>query len=236
MFTGLIEELGTISALEKEGSNLNIQISCSKVLSDIELGASIAVDGVCQTVTKFDDKSFWVTAIKETLDLTNFHQLQIGSKVNLERCLRPQDRLGGHIVQGHVDSMATLDRVDTLDGSYELYFRIDSEASRYIIYKGSISINGISLTVAGIDKTTFGRVAEQSSAGTTPLKKLSASQSDVDFSTDAASLEDSTCTIKVCIIPKTWEMTNLAQLKLGQKVNIEVDQVAKYIEKLMVTT
>ena len=195
MFTGLIEELGTISALEKEGSNLNIQISCSKVLSDIELGASIAIDGVCQTVTKFDDKSFWVTAIKETLDLTNFHQLQISSKVNLERCLRPQDRLGGHIVQGHVDSMASLERVDTLDGSYELYFKIEPKASRYIIYKGSIAINGISLTVARIDETI----------------------------------------LKVCIIPKTWEMTNLAQLKLGQKVNIEVDQVAKYIEKLVAT-
>jgi riboflavin synthase len=195
MFTGLIEELGTISALEKEGSNLNIQISCSKVLSDIELGASIAIDGVCQTVTKFDDKSFWVTAIKETLDLTNFHQLQISSKVNLERCLRPQDRLGGHIVQGHVDSMASLERVDTLDGSYELYFKIEPKASRYIIYKGSIAINGISLTVAGIDETI----------------------------------------LKVCIIPKTWELTNLAQLKLGQKVNIEVDQVAKYIEKLVAT-
>jgi riboflavin synthase len=196
MFTGLIEELGTISALEKEGSNLNIQIFCSTVLSDIELGASIAVDGVCQTVTKFDDKSFWVTAIKETLDLTNFHQLEIGSKVNLERCLRPQDRLGGHIVQGHVDSMATLEKVDTLDGSFELYFKIEPKASRYIIYKGSISINGISLTVAGIDDSL----------------------------------------LKVCIIPKTWEMTNLAYLKSGQKVNIEVDQVAKYIEKLMQTT
>jgi riboflavin synthase len=193
MFTGLIEELGTISALEKDGSNLNIQINCKEVLSDIELGASIAVDGCCQTVTKFDDKSFWVTAIKETLDLTNFHQLKIGSKVNLERCLRPQDRLGGHIVQGHVDSMAVLDRVDTLEGSYELYFKIDPGAEKYIIYKGSISINGISLTVAGIENSE----------------------------------------LKVCIIPKTWEMTNLAQLKIGQKVNIEVDQVAKYIEKLI---
>ena len=193
MFTGLIEELGTISELKKEGTNLDIKISCKEVLSDIELGASIAVDGVCQTVTKFDDSSFWVTAIKETLDLTNFHQLEIGSKVNLERCLRPQDRLGGHIVQGHVDSMASLEKVDVLDGSYELYFKLAAGASRYIIYKGSISINGISLTVAGIDNDE----------------------------------------LKVCIIPKTWEMTNLAQLKPGDKVNIEVDQVAKYIEKLI---
>lgn len=193
MFTGLIEELGTIAALEKDGTNLNIQINCKEVLTDIELGASIAVDGVCQTVTKFDANSFWVTAIKETLDLTNFHQLEIGSKVNLERCLRPHDRLGGHIVQGHVDSMATLAKVDKLEGSFELYFDIDTNADKYIIYKGSISINGISLTVAGIENNK----------------------------------------LKVCIIPKTWEMTNLAELKIGQKVNIEVDQIAKYVEKLV---
>jgi riboflavin synthase len=196
MFTGLIEELGTVSALEQEGSNLNIQINCSTILDDIELGASISVDGVCQTVTKFDQRSFWVTAIKETLDLTNFHQLEQGSKVNLERCLRPQDRLGGHIVQGHVDSMASLEKVDTLEGSYELYFKIDPKIAQYIIYKGSISINGISLTVAGIDGQE----------------------------------------LKVCIIPKTWEMTNLSNIKLGQKVNIEVDQIAKYVEKLMSAT
>jgi riboflavin synthase len=193
MFTGLVEELASIQAIEKDGSNLNIQIACSKVLEDIELGASIAVDGVCQTVTKFDETSFWVTAIKETLDLTNFQQLEVNSLVNLERCLRPQDRLGGHIVQGHVDSMASLLQVDMLEGSYELYFQIDPQVEKYIIYKGSIAINGISLTVAGIDNAV----------------------------------------LKLCIIPKTWEMTNLAQLKIGDKVNVEVDQVAKYIEKLV---
>lgn len=193
MFTGLVEELASIKAIEKDGSNLNIQIACSKVLEDIELGASIAIDGVCQTVTKFDEASFWVTAIKETLDLTNFQQLEVNSLVNLERCLRPQDRLGGHIVQGHVDSMASLLQVDMLEGSYELYFEIDPQVEKYIIYKGSIAINGISLTVAGIDNGV----------------------------------------LKLCIIPKTWEMTNLAQLKIGDKVNVEVDQVAKYIEKLV---
>jgi riboflavin synthase len=193
MFTGLVEELASIKAIEKDGSNLNIQIACSKVLEDIELGASIAIDGVCQTVTKFDEASFWVTAIKETLDLTNFQQLEVNSLVNLERCLRPQDRLGGHIVQGHVDSMANLLQVDMLEGSYELYFEIDPQVEKYIIYKGSIAINGISLTVAGIDNGV----------------------------------------LKLCIIPKTWEMTNLAQLKIGDKVNVEINQVAKYIEKLV---
>ena len=193
MFTGLIEELATVSELKQDGSNLDIRINCSQILTDIEPGASIAIDGVCQTVTSYDDVSFWVTAIKETLDLTNFHQLEVGSKVNLERCLRPQDRLGGHIVQGHVDSMAELEKVDELEGSYELYFKIDPAAERYIIYKGSIAINGISLTVAGLENNQ----------------------------------------VKVCIIPKTWEMTNLSDLQIGAKVNIEVDQVAKYIEKLV---
>ena len=192
MFTGLIEELGQVSELHKEGSNLNLKIDCKEVLNDIELGASIAINGVCQTVTKFDDSGFWVTAIKETLELTNFNDLELGSKVNLERCLRPSDRLGGHIVQGHVDSVANLDRIAILDGSYELFFNIAKGASRYIIHKGSIAINGISLTVAGVT-------------------------------------EDE---VKVCIIPKTWELTNLAQLKPGDKVNIEVDQIAKYVEKL----
>ena len=192
MFTGLIEELGQVSELHKEGSNLNLKIDCKEVLSDIELGASIAINGVCQTVTKFDESGFWVTAIKETLELTNFNDLELGSKVNLERCLRPSDRLGGHIVQGHVDSVASLDRIAILDGSYELFFNLAQGASRYIIHKGSIAINGISLTVAGVT-------------------------------------EDE---VKVCIIPKTWELTNLAQLKPGNKVNIEVDQIAKYVEKL----
>lgn len=193
MFTGLIEEIGTISKLERDGTNLNITIACSKVIEDVSLGDSIAVDGCCQTVTAFDETGFSVTAIDETLKLTNFNEFKEGTKVNLERCLKPNDRLGGHIVQGHVDTVANLDSVTDANGSYELVFKVSETLLRYVIYKGSIAINGISLTVAGVDQNT----------------------------------------VKVCIIPKTWEMTNLAQLKSGSQVNIEVDQIAKYVEKLV---
>ena len=126
------------------------------------------------------------------MKLTNFNDYKEGTKVNLEACVRPMDRLGGHIVQGHVDGIGEMLKIVDQDGSYDVHFKIPSALSKYIIHKGSISINGISLTVAAI--------------------------------TDSE--------LKVCIIPKTWEMTNLAQLQPGSKVNLEVDMVAKYIEKL----
>jgi len=192
MFTGLVEEQGIVKSLVREGTNLHLQISCNLVLEDISLGASIAVDGVCQTVTKFDSESFWVTAIDETLKLTNFGTYQIGTKVNLERCLRASDRLGGHIVQGHVDAVGEIISIIDASGSYEVTVQIPENLSRYVIHKGSICINGISLTVASISGNL----------------------------------------IKVCIIPKTWDVTNLSFLQTGSKVNIEVDVLAKYLEKL----
>ena len=194
MFTGLIEEQGHIISLEREGSNLHIEIQAKLILEDLKLGDSIAVNGVCQTVTKIKAESFSVTAIDETLKLTNFNSYKQATKVNLERCLRPMDRLGGHIVQGHVDGSGSLVSVESVDGSYEMKVLIPLALAKYVIHKGSIALNGISLTVAGIE-------------------------SDI---------------VKVCIIPKTWEMTNLAQLKIGDAINIEVDQIAKYIEKLSV--
>lgn len=193
MFTGLIEEQGEIIALDRQGSNLNIDIKASLILEDMQLGDSIAIDGVCQTVTKINKQSFEVTAIDETLKLTNFNSYQLGTQVNLERCLKPSDRLGGHIVQGHVDAIGELINSKDMNGSYELSIKIPSILSKYIIHKGSIALNGISLTVAGI-------------------------------------ADDQ---VKVCIIPKTWELTNLASLKPGSLINIEVDQIAKYVEKLM---
>lgn len=193
MFTGLIEEQGKIQSLKRDGTNLDIEIQCSLILEDIKLGDSISVDGCCQTVTQITPDSFSVTAIDETLKLTNFNTYKEGTRVNLERCVRPIDRLGGHLVQGHVDGIGNLLKVIDQDGSYDVYFTIAKTLSRYIIHKGSISINGISLTVAGITETE----------------------------------------LKVCIIPKTWEMTNLASLKPRSQVNLEVDMVAKYIEKFM---
>jgi len=194
MFTGLIEEIGSIKALERDGTNLHIQIHANKCLEDLKLGDSIAVDGACQTVTKIDSDSFWVTAIEETLRLVNFQNFIIGTKVNLERCLRLSDRLGGHIVQGHVDGMGRLERIENREGSYELFISVPPNLAKYIIHKGSIALNGISLTVAEIKDNL----------------------------------------VKVCIIPKTWELTNLATLKTGSVINIEVDLLAKYIEKLQI--
>ncbi len=194
MFTGLIEEQGRILNIEREGTNLNIEVQANEVLSDMKLGDSIAIDGVCQTVTKISAKSFWVTAIDETLKLTNFNSYKPEVKVNLERCLKPTDRLGGHIVQGHVDAIGVLKGVVNVDGSYELSIQIPAKLDKYIIHKGSIALNGISLTVAGIEDNI----------------------------------------VKVCIIPKTWEVTNLSQMKIGDQINIEVDQIAKYVEKLVV--
>jgi riboflavin synthase len=194
MFTGLIEEIGSIKALERDGTNLHIQIHANKCLEDLKLGDSIAVDGACQTVTKIDSDSFWVTAIEETLRLVNFQNFIIGTKVNLERCLRLSDRLGGHIVQGHVDGMGRLERIENREGSYELFISVPPNLAKYIIHKGSIALNGISLTVAEIKDNL----------------------------------------VKVCIIPKTWELTYLATLKTGSVINIEVDLLAKYIEKLQI--
>lgn len=194
MFTGLIEEQGEIIKLDRKGSNLDIGIKASLILEDMKIGDSIAIDGVCQTITKINSDNFEVTAIDETLKLTNFNSYKIGDKVNLERCLKPNDRLGGHIVQGHVDAIGELISIEDMNGSYELNVKIPQSLNKYIIHKGSIALNGISLTVAAITDNQ----------------------------------------VKVCIIPKTWEATNLSTLDPGSPINIEVDQIAKYIEKLTI--
>ena len=192
MFTGLIEETGKILSLDWENTNLHITIKVKLILEDIHEGDSIAINGVCLTATSFTDSSFKVTAVKETLDVTTLMQLEVGSEVNLERCLKAEDRLGGHIVQGHVDTIAELDKVIDQNGSYDLYFKIPENYTKYIIKKGSISISGISLTVVDVGNDYF----------------------------------------YVTIIPATWEKTNLKALKSGDNVNIEVDVLAKYMEKL----
>lgn len=208
MFTGLIEEQGKVLSLTRDGTNLFIEIQAAEVLSDLKLGDSIAVDGVCQTVTKITDTSFSVTAIDETLKLTNFDTYKEGTQVNLERCLRPTDRLGGHIVAGHVDCIGKIVAIEDCDGSQEFYIQIPQLQSKYIIYKGSIAVSGISLTVAG--------VSDKPDSSKPKLKEFSNAQSFV---------------FSLAIIPKTLEITTLGNLKPGDLVNIELDQVAKYIEK-----
>lgn len=150
MFTGIIEEIGEIKNFQH---NTVLEVSCHKILEDVKLGDSIAINGVCQTVIGFSKISFKVEVSPETLAVTNFSQLKAGMKVNLERALTPTTRMGGHIVQGHVDQTGELLKVEKLDNFYNMYF--ETADTKYIVKKGSITVNGISLTVADVNETCF---------------------------------------------------------------------------------
>ncbi len=145
MFTGIIESLGQIKAIEQEGSNVHFTIE-SNISSELKIDQSIAHNGVCLTVTDCDEKIHKVTAIQESLRRSNLGKLSIGDKVNLERCMKVNDRLDGHFVQGHVDQTATCTKVEDQDGSWNFFFEFDGESS-VIVPKGSITVNGVSLTL-----------------------------------------------------------------------------------------
>ena len=155
MFTGLIEETGPVKLFEKTPSGAVLTVECKKILEDVKLGASIAINGACHTVVDFSQSSITVQTSNETLAVSNFSALRNGSIVNLERAMTLSSRLDGHLVSGHIDGTAIfLDRVS--DGfSNKLFFKIDEKLKKYIIYKGSITVNGISLTIASIDDATF---------------------------------------------------------------------------------
>ena len=193
MFTGIVEELGKIKKIEKLSNGAKLVIECKNILSDDKIGDSICVNGVCQTVTEFNSSSFSVMLSDETLKVTNFSDIKQGDYVNLERALMLNTRLGGHIVSGHIDCTGILISVDKLSDFYNLKFEIPQKSSKYIVYKGSITINGISLTVAEVKENTF----------------------------------------TVAIIPYTYKNTVLKYLKTGDRVNIETDILAKYVEKLL---
>ena len=192
MFTGLVEEVGTIADLVPDGDGIRLRIHASTVTTDIEMGASIAINGVCLTAVEFDDASLTVHAVPETMDRTNLGTLVAGSPVNLERSVRASDRLGGHIVQGHVDATTTINAVESYeDDSWRFHFALGSDLAPYVVEKGSITIDGISLTIASL--------------------------SDDEFS--------------VAVIPHTAAVTTLGQRAPGGAVNIEVDVLAKYVER-----
>lgn len=202
MFTGIIEEIGIVKEFSKSGQNALIVVECKKVVSgDTKIGDSIAIDGVCQTVVKFDKNTFSTQVSAETLNVTTFSRLKNGSKVNLERALTLNTRLGGHIVSGHIDGIAKIKSLQKLSSSgsgsefYDLKIEVEKELAKYIVKKGSITINGISLTVADIISNE----------------------------------------VNIAVIPQTYESTNLNSLKSGDYVNIEVDILAKYVEKLLST-
>ncbi len=157
MFTGIIEETGTVSEFTRQAHGATLIVSAETVLSDLAVGGSIAVNGVCLTATAIQDNAFSADLSPETLERTNLGGLKAGAKVNLERPLLPTGRLSGHFVQGHVDGVGELDSLTTVgDGNWWLQIRAPHELLRYLVYKGSIAIDGISLTVASVEDDTIG--------------------------------------------------------------------------------
>lgn len=156
MFTGIVEELGSIRAITPNATGARIDVVASVVVEDVRIGDSIALNGCCLTVVELLSDGYRVDAVEETLRVTTLGGLQSGDRVNLERSVRLADRLGGHLVQGHVDGVGTLvSRELEADGSVRLRFSAAPEVLRYVVYKGSIAVDGISLTVAGVEDQAF---------------------------------------------------------------------------------
>jgi len=153
MFTGIIEKIATVVSLEKKGTNLNIRFSTT-LSKELKIDQSVAHNGVCLTVIETDQDSYTVTAVKETLEKTNISDLEIGDEVNIERCMQLGGRLDGHIVQGHVDSTATCTDIKEEGGSW-LYFFSHKESEHFTVEKGSVCVNGVSLTVCNSKDTGF---------------------------------------------------------------------------------
>ena len=193
MFTGIIEELGSVRSIEERGENARIVIDAKVVTEGTNHGDSIAVNGVCLTALDIHDDSFAADVSRETLQRSTLGSLKPGAPVNLERAVTPQTRLGGHMVQGHVDARGQFVSVDSHGESWTLRISYPPEIARYFVFKGSVAVEGISLTVANLTEDYF----------------------------------------EIAIIPKTWEVTNLSHLKPGDSVNLEVDVIGKYVERLL---
>lgn len=155
MFTGIVEEVGIIKSIKKSSNSASIEIEAQTVLKDTKIGDSIAVNGVCQTVTELNSNSFCAKLSEETLSVTTFDKVKTGDLVNLERALTLNSRLGGHIVSGHVDCIGKLLGKEVLEDFYNLEFELPKEQQKYLLHKGSITINGISLTIAKVQDNIF---------------------------------------------------------------------------------
>jgi len=154
MFSGIVEQTGKVVKIEREGTNINISLTCSFV-NELKIDQSLAHNGVCLTVVDIKDDYYTVTAVQETLDKTNLGYLKVGDEVNLERSMRPESLLDGHIVQGHVDQTAVCTNVEELDGSWYYTFEYDDSKGNITVEKGSVSVNGVSLTVVNSQKNSF---------------------------------------------------------------------------------
>jgi len=195
MFTGLIGELGSITAIEKGESSAVFTINAPKLLSEIAVGDSVAVNGVCLTATAISGTTFTADVMIQTLSLTSLGQLSVASTVNLELAAQLNSRLGGHMVQGHVDGVAKVVGLTPGDKWAQFDITVPSHLSKYIVNQGSICLDGVSLTVGSID--------------------------------------DSNNVVTVWLIPETLAATNLSTKSAGDLVNVEVDVLAKYVERLL---
>ena len=194
MFTGIVEAVGTILAITPKGEDVTIKVDAGKLdMSDVHLGDSIATNGVCLTVVEFDQRSYSADLSLETLKRTGFSQYQVGESVNLEKAMLPSTRFGGHIVSGHVDDVGVIVDRQPIGRAMEYWIEVPTHLSRYIAEKGSITIDGVSLTVNSLSDTTF----------------------------------------RLTIVPHTADETIIAGYQVGTKVNVEVDVMARYIERLL---
>jgi riboflavin synthase len=195
MFTGLIGELGSITAIEKGESSAVFIINAPKLIGEIAVGDSVAVNGVCLTATAISGTTFTADVMIQTLSLTSLGQLSVASTVNLELAAQLNSRLGGHMVQGHVDGVAKVVGLTPGDKWAQFDITVPSHLSKYIVNQGSICLDGVSLTVGSID--------------------------------------DSNNVVTVWLIPETLAATNLSTKNAGDLVNVEVDVLAKYVERLL---
>lgn len=197
MFTGIVEELGRVSRLQPLSDAVRVTITADRVLAGTEPGDSIAVNGICLTVTELPGTGFTADVMPETLRRTSLARLEPGSPVNLERAATPQTRLGGHIVQGHVDGVGEVVSRSPSGDFDEVDIRLPGELAKYVAEKGSITVDGVSLTVAGVGRDDDGHW------------------------------------FRVALIPTTLSHTTLGVLAEGDIVNLEVDVIAKYVERIV---
>ncbi|MDQ3916422.1 MAG: riboflavin synthase [Actinomycetota bacterium] len=194
MFTGIVTHLGKVTSARNRGEVLEIEVAAPEIARELHRGDSVAVDGVCLTATATTRRRFSAQVTGETLARSTLERLRKGAAVNLELPARLADRLGGHLVQGHVDGVARVVRVEDADGARRLWFEAPDDVLRYLVQKGSVALDGVSLTVVEVGRATF----------------------------------------QVAVIPHTLDETTFGSLKVGSAVNVEVDVVSKYVERLLV--
>ena len=192
MFTGIVEATATVENIETQGTSVHFTMSCP-FTDELKIDQSLSHNGCCLTIEKIENQLYGVTAIQETLEKTNLGSWKIGTEVNLERCVLMNGRLDGHIVQGHVDQTGTIKSIENLNGSHYITIAYTEKDGFTTVPQGSITVDGISLTVAHSGENEF----------------------------------------SVAIIPYTWEHTNLKNLEIGSRVNLEFDIIGKYVAKLM---